>query len=82
MHDLYTWLFRLALPLMLFYLWWRGRADTAYRKRWRERFGSVISHQGTEKYADGAVRIWIHSASVGETLATIPLIKTLAARHP
>ena len=82
MHDLYTWLFRLALPLMLFYLWWRGRADTAYRKRWRERFGSVISHQGTEKYADGAVRIWIHLASVGETLATIPLIKTLAARHP
>jgi 3-deoxy-D-manno-octulosonic-acid transferase len=82
MHDLYTWLFRLALPLMLFYLWWRGRADTAYRKRWRERFGSVISHQDTEKCSDGAVRIWIHSASVGETLATIPLIKTLAARHP
>ncbi|MFV8781256.1 lipid IV(A) 3-deoxy-D-manno-octulosonic acid transferase [Microbulbifer sp. SA54] len=78
---------------MLLHLWWRGRADPAYRKRWSERFGMVPSRPGgrrrwRERFgvvpdrASRAPLIWIHSVSVGETLAAIPLIKELAARHP
>jgi len=75
MSFLYTWLFRLALPLILLRLWWRGRRQPAYRRRWRERCGRVPAR------ASRAPLIWIHSVSVGETLAAGPVIEALAARH-
>ena len=52
-----------ALPLLLVYLWWRGRADPHYRLRWSERFG----HVGKPRPATGAVLV--HCGSVGEVLA-------------
>jgi len=62
-----------ALPLLLVYLWWRGRADPHYRLRWSERFG----HVGKPRPATGAVLV--HCGSVGEVLAARPLIERLLA---
>ncbi|WP_299944264.1 lipid IV(A) 3-deoxy-D-manno-octulosonic acid transferase [uncultured Microbulbifer sp.] len=76
MLTLYSWFFRIALPFVFFRLWWRGRRQPAYRQRLRERLGQVprrLSH---------APLIWVHAVSVGETLAAMPVIDRLAARHP
>ncbi|MCW8126800.1 lipid IV(A) 3-deoxy-D-manno-octulosonic acid transferase [Microbulbifer halophilus] len=92
MLHLYTWLCRLTMPLILFHLWWRGRSDPAYRKRWNERFGRVPTRgPGRRRWRERfglvpereshAPLIWVHSVSVGETLAAVPLIEQLVARH-
>ncbi|WP_444928744.1 lipid IV(A) 3-deoxy-D-manno-octulosonic acid transferase [Microbulbifer sp. SSSA002] len=75
MQTLYSWLFRLFLPVILLRLWWRGRSQPAYRQRLRERLGQV------PKRHSRAPLIWVHSVSVGETLAAVPVISKLAARH-
>ncbi|WP_237057200.1 lipid IV(A) 3-deoxy-D-manno-octulosonic acid transferase [Microbulbifer sediminum] len=76
MQFFYTWLLRLALPFILLRLWWRGRTMPAYRQRWRERLGRVPRRASRRPLA------WVHSVSVGETLAAVPMIEQLAARHP
>jgi len=74
---LYSFLFYLALPFLLFRLWWRGIKAPAYRKRWLERLGFNYAKAKNTKQP-----IWIHAVSVGETLAIVPLVKLLQARHP
>lgn len=76
MRILYTWLFRAAVPFILLRLWWRGRAQPQYRRRWRERFGQIPAR------ASRAPMLWVHAVSVGETLAAVPMIRELAKRHP
>lgn len=73
---IYNIIFYLATPLIVLRLLWRSRRSPAYRRRWRERFGQVPA-VATDRNV-----IWVHSVSVGETLAAIPLIKALQARHP
>ncbi|WP_444959771.1 lipid IV(A) 3-deoxy-D-manno-octulosonic acid transferase [Microbulbifer sp. VVAC002] len=75
MQIFYSWLFRLFLPVVLLRLWWRGRSQPAYRLRLRERLGQV------PKRHSRAPLIWVHSVSVGETLAAVPVISKLAVRH-
>ena len=70
-HGAYQLLLCCAAPLLLVYLWWRGRADPQYRLRWRERFGRL------SPTATGAVLV--HCGSVGEVLAARPLIERLLA---
>ncbi|MDM3872295.1 lipid IV(A) 3-deoxy-D-manno-octulosonic acid transferase [Porticoccus sp. W117] len=72
---LYTIAFYLAVPLVLLRLLLRGRKAPAYRKRWGERFGFVPRLKADKV-------IWVHSVSVGETLAAVPLIKQLQQRYP
>lgn len=70
----YTLIFYLLTPLIVLRLWWRARKASAYGKRWGERFGFVP--------VTASPVIWVHSVSVGETLAAVPLIKALQARYP
>ena len=74
----YSLLLRLALPLYLARLWWRGRPgghEPAYRQWWGERLG--FSHSPS---APG--RLWLHAVSLGETRAAAPLIDALRAARP
>ncbi len=70
----YTLLFYLAIPFVLLRLLIRSRKQPNYRRRWSERFGS------SKKI--GIPSIWIHSVSVGETIAAIPFIKKLIKQYP
>ena len=75
MTTLYTALLYLIQPLIWLRLWLRGRKAPAYRKRWAERYG----------YCAGKVEphgIVLHSVSVGETLAAVPLVRALRHRYP
>lgn len=74
MRALYTALLRLALPLILLRLWWRGRREPRYREAVSERFGRYRAPA-----RDGL--IWIHAVSVGEARAAAPLVGALAD-HP
>ena len=75
MRSLYTLFLRLALPLILLRLWWRGRREPGYRKDVPERLG-IYSIQAPEKL------IWIHAVSVGEARAAEPLVRALQEMLP
>ncbi len=75
MRFLYTSLFTVLLPLVLFRLYWRGLKAPEYRKRWQERLAFY-----SQKYSDQF--IWFHAVSVGEAEAVFPLIKKLTKIKP
>lgn len=72
---LYTTLLYLIQPLIWVRLWVRGAKAPAYRKRWGERYGFY-------RKPLKAGGIMLHSVSVGETLAAIPLVRALRHRYP
>lgn len=71
---LYSTLLRLALPLWLARLWWRGAREPGYRQHFAERLGFGM------RQTPGA--LWVHAVSLGETLAAAPLIAALRERLP
>ncbi|WP_263143346.1 lipid IV(A) 3-deoxy-D-manno-octulosonic acid transferase [Pseudomonas sp. RIT-PI-AD] len=73
--TLYTLLFHLALPLILLRLAWRAWKAPAYARRLGERFAF-----GLPAFAPGG--IWVHAVSVGESIAAVPMIRALQAKHP
>lgn len=54
----------------------RARKAPAYRKRWGERFGFFPALPKDKPV------IWVHSVSVGETIASAPMVKELLQRYP
>ncbi len=75
MRILYTSLFYLLIPFILFRLYWRGIKAPEYRKRWTERLAFY------QKEYLGNV-IWIHAVSVGEAEAVFPLVNRLQIIYP
>lgn len=72
---IYTFLLFLLLPYVAWRLLWRARLQPAYRKHIAERFGFYTIQPQIPL-------IWIHAVSVGETRATVPLVKALQAKYP
>lgn len=75
MRTIYTLLSCLAMPFVMLRLLWRSRLQPAYRYRWNERFA---------RYHVPALSssIWVHTVSVGEFMAALPMLKQLRQRHP
>lgn len=74
MKLIYQLLITLSLPVAVLRLFWKSRSNPDYRKRINERFALHRPQQ--------SIDIWIHTVSVGEFLATLPLIEQLlAAQH-
>jgi 3-deoxy-D-manno-octulosonic-acid transferase len=72
----YSTLLRLATPVYLARLWWRGRQEPLYRSALGQRLGF-----GNVAQADQA-RVWLHAVSLGETRAAAPLVEALRAQRP
>ena len=67
----YSTLLRLATPVYLARLWWRGFKEPVYRTHWGERLGfGPVSEPGA---------VWIHAVSLGETHAARTLVDALRA---
>ena len=62
----------LLMPLLLAYLFWRGRRDPLYRQRLAERFG-FHRRRSTP-------HIWVHAVSIGELRSAVPLIRSFLER--
>jgi len=75
MRWLYTLALRLALPLILLRLWWRGRREPGYRDNIQERFGVYLLDKPPKA-------LWVHAVSVGEARAAAPLVRALQEALP
>ncbi len=75
MRRLYTIALRVALPLILLRLWWRGRREPGDREHVEERLGIYTGAQPQRT-------LWIHAVSVGEARAAAPLVRELARAYP
>ena len=76
MLSLYRTLTTLGSPLIRFYLSRRLAKGKESRSRFAERLGNASMPR-----PEGLVA-WVHGASVGESLSTLPLIERLRADHP
>lgn len=72
---IYSFLLYLISPLLPLYLKYRGKKNPDYLLNWNERFGINLKTSSNKV-------IWIHAVSVGETRATIKLIKLLSESYP
>jgi 3-deoxy-D-manno-octulosonic-acid transferase len=72
---IYSICFYLLMPVILLRLLWRARLASAYHKRISERFGYA-------PFASLDNCIWVHTVSVGETIAAAPVIRALVDCYP
>lgn len=73
---LYTLLLACASPFLLYSLYKKKEGKPSVGNRWKEHFGITPPLESSQR------PIWIHAASVGETVAVTPFIKALKTRYP
>ena len=73
--TLYNLLLHLLFPAIFLRLLYRAWRAPAYAKRWGERFGFFPGPESKPC-------IWVHSVSVGESIAAAPLVKALLKEYP
>ncbi len=73
--SLYSLILYLVFPLVLLRLLLRSRSNPDYRKRWSERLALA-------KFSGKQTVIWIHAVSVGEAIASKPLVEALFDAYP
>lgn len=71
MRFAYTVLFYCFIPFILLRLLWRAVSAPAYARRWAERFAFFPALATSKKV------VWLHTVSVGEFIAALPLIRRL-----
>lgn len=73
----YTFLLILVAPFLLFGLYKKKSGKPSFGPRWKEHFGRTppLKDQSTAP-------IWVHTVSVGETIAATPFIKQLKEKYP
>ena len=76
MYKLYKYLTVFLEPIIWLYLRHRLKKGKEDPMRFRERFGYASMPRPRGKL------IWIHAASVGESLSVLPLIERLCVRYP
>ncbi|MEH6635828.1 MAG: lipid IV(A) 3-deoxy-D-manno-octulosonic acid transferase [Halioglobus sp.] len=77
MRFLYSAVFYLLLPLVVIRMLWRSRRAPEYRRRLLERFARFEADIDLARPA-----IWVHAVSVGEVLASAPLVEHLLQTYP
>ncbi len=70
--GLWSILWHLLMPLILFYLYRRGRKDALYKQHLGERFGRYATPMQNA--------VWVHAVSLGELRSAVPLIRALLDR--
>ncbi len=75
-YKLYYLLSQVSFPLIRLWVWLRKLIGKECPKRYNERFGKT----NLSFPINAQERVWIHAASIGETLSAIPLIKSLKRR--
>jgi 3-deoxy-D-manno-octulosonic-acid transferase len=73
---LYRWSTELVWPLGRIALWRRQRAGKEDASRFQERLGIAAYPR------PAAPLVWLHGASIGESLALLPLIERIGERYP
>ena len=73
---IYTLLLFLIAPFFLYGLYKKKPNKPEFGKRWIEHFGFAKKTEGNNR------PLWMHTVSVGEVIATIPLIKALKEQNP
>jgi 3-deoxy-D-manno-octulosonic-acid transferase len=74
MRFIYSAIFYLIIPFVLFRLYWRGFTTPEHRRRWHERFAFY-----KQSYPQNV--IWFHAVSVGEVEALFPLVNAIKKQH-
>src|SRR5690554_2122724 len=77
----YNFAFYLLLPIVVLRLLWRALflPAPAYARRWGERLGFVADARAQRSETRW---IWVHAASVGESVAISPLVLKLRQQQP